>query len=189
MPPPRLPHTTQPLPHPVIPPASSTSDPSRPQRPPDDELENIYDDDPPAHYPKPGHGLAATLPPEEDDLHLLVDDNHEVYSHIYQTDPEVANKGIFKGEYVDDDEGNGGDGEKESGDENDVEGGAEMAEDESGKDNDDEVEGMDMDTEVDAEAKVNGEKQAGVEGGADANAKNAAATEQVVQGSKGEADE
>jgi len=100
MPPPNLPHTTQPLPHPVIPSASLTADPSRPQRPPDDELENIYDDDPPAHYPKPGHGLAATLPPEEGDLHWLVDDNQEVYSHIYQTDPKVANEGVFEREYA-----------------------------------------------------------------------------------------
>jgi len=54
-----------------------------------------YDDDPPAHYPRPGHGLARTLPPEQDDLQWLVDDNDEVYSHIYQTDPAVANQAVL----------------------------------------------------------------------------------------------
>jgi len=104
MPPPGLPHTTQPIPHSIIPSASLTADPSRPQRPPDDELENVYDDDPPTHYPKPGHGLASTLPPEANDLHFLVDDNQEVYSHIYQTDPKVANEGVFANEFADKEE-------------------------------------------------------------------------------------
>ncbi|KAL1636502.1 hypothetical protein SLS56_001085 [Neofusicoccum ribis] len=45
-----------------------------------------YDSDPPAHYPKPGNGLARTLRPESEDLQWLVDDNLEVFSHVYTTD-------------------------------------------------------------------------------------------------------
>lgn len=45
------------------------------------------DDDPPAHYPKPGHGLARTLPPESEDLPWLVDDNFEVFSHSWKGGP------------------------------------------------------------------------------------------------------
>ena len=148
MPPPSLPHTTQPIPHPVIPSASLAADPSRPQRPPDDELENVYDDDPPAHYPKPGHGLAATLPPEEGDLHWLVDDNQEVYSHIYQTDPKVANEGVFEKEYADK--------KKETGKED---GGiGEKGDKVEGNDNNDDDD-MDVDEEAKSvEADVNGEK-------------------------------
>jgi len=41
-----------------------------------------YDDDPPAHYPKPGDGLARTMRPESEDLQWLVDDNFEVFSHL-----------------------------------------------------------------------------------------------------------
>ncbi|KAF1813006.1 hypothetical protein P152DRAFT_458176 [Eremomyces bilateralis CBS 781.70] len=41
-----------------------------------------YDTDPPAHYPKPGYGLARKLPPEEFDTAWLVDDNVlGVFSH------------------------------------------------------------------------------------------------------------
>jgi hypothetical protein len=40
-----------------------------------------YETDPPAHYPKPGKGIARTLRPESEDLQWLVDDNFEVFSH------------------------------------------------------------------------------------------------------------
>lgn len=51
---------------------------------PDDDVDEGYNelDDPTANYPKPGQGLAALLPPEENDLKWLVDDNKEVYSHF-----------------------------------------------------------------------------------------------------------
>lgn len=65
------------------------------QRPPDDELESGYESDPPAHYPPPGQGLAATLPPESEHLHFLVDDNAEVYTHIVQSDARAANEAIY----------------------------------------------------------------------------------------------
>ena len=45
-----------------------------------------YDTDPPAHYPKPGNGLARTLRPESEDLNWLVDDNFEVFSHGWKGD-------------------------------------------------------------------------------------------------------
>lgn len=44
-----------------------------------------YDTDPPAHYPKPGNGLARPLRPESEDLQWLVDDNFEVFSHMYKS--------------------------------------------------------------------------------------------------------
>jgi hypothetical protein len=40
-----------------------------------------YDTDPPAHYPKPGNGLARTLRPEAEDQEWLVDENEDVFSH------------------------------------------------------------------------------------------------------------
>lgn len=51
---------------------------------PDDDVDEGYNelDDPTANYPKPGEGLAALLPPEEQDLSWLVDSNEEVYSHF-----------------------------------------------------------------------------------------------------------
>ncbi|KAF2236130.1 hypothetical protein EV356DRAFT_531374 [Viridothelium virens] len=46
-----------------------------------DELsDNGYESDPPAHFPKPGNGLQ--LPPI-DNLEMVLDDNFEVFSHIY----------------------------------------------------------------------------------------------------------
>ncbi|KAF2473216.1 uncharacterized protein BDR25DRAFT_282551 [Lindgomyces ingoldianus] len=51
-----------------------------------DEYDDGYDTDPPAHYPKPGHGLARTLRPESEDLQWLVDDNFEVFSHGWKGD-------------------------------------------------------------------------------------------------------
>jgi hypothetical protein len=40
----------------------------------------------PENYPRPGQGLMSTLPPEQDDLDYLVDDNdeHGVFTHVYQ---------------------------------------------------------------------------------------------------------
>ncbi|KAH0344150.1 hypothetical protein KCU83_g8440, partial [Aureobasidium melanogenum] len=51
---------------------------------PDDDVDEGYNEleNPTANYPKPGQGLAALLPPEENDLKWLVDDNEEVYSHF-----------------------------------------------------------------------------------------------------------
>ncbi|EKG20099.1 Zinc finger FYVE/PHD-type protein [Macrophomina phaseolina MS6] len=53
-----------------------------------------YDSDPPAHYPKPGHGLARTLRPESEDLQWLVDDNLEVFSHVYTSDGQSGLNGF-----------------------------------------------------------------------------------------------
>ncbi|KAF2025255.1 hypothetical protein EK21DRAFT_76823 [Setomelanomma holmii] len=50
------------------------------------EEDDGYDTDPPAHYPKAGHGLMRTLPPEGEDLQWLVDDNFEVFSHSWKGD-------------------------------------------------------------------------------------------------------
>ncbi|KAH7138918.1 CoA-transferase family III domain-containing protein [Dendryphion nanum] len=52
----------------------------------DDEFDDGYDTDPPAHYPKAGNGLARTLRPEIEDLPWLVDDNFEVFSHGWKGD-------------------------------------------------------------------------------------------------------
>lgn len=49
-----------------------------------------YLDDPPAHYPQPGHGLARTLPPESEHLPWLLDDNTEVFSHVFPADEAPA---------------------------------------------------------------------------------------------------
>ncbi len=61
---------------------------------PDPDLEadpyDDYDTDPPAHYPKPGHGLARTMRPEAEDLQWLVDENFEVFEHIYKADDDAA---------------------------------------------------------------------------------------------------
>jgi hypothetical protein len=50
------------------------------------EEDDGYDTDPPAYYPKPGHGLARSLRPESEDLNWLVDDNFEVFSHGWKGD-------------------------------------------------------------------------------------------------------
>lgn len=65
-------------------------------RPPDEPPFDV--DDPAVNYPKQGYGLGRTLPPERDDLSWLVDDNYEVYSHVYQTDPQAANESLFPAE-------------------------------------------------------------------------------------------
>lgn len=53
-----------------------------------------YDSDPPAHYPRPGNGLARTLRPESEDLQWLVDDNLEVFSHVYTNDGQGGLNGF-----------------------------------------------------------------------------------------------
>ncbi|KAF2432684.1 hypothetical protein EJ08DRAFT_647786 [Tothia fuscella] len=50
-----------------------------------------YDTDPPAHYPKPGNGIARNLRPESEDLQWLVDDNFEVFSHQTNYGDEATN--------------------------------------------------------------------------------------------------
>ncbi|KAH0366078.1 hypothetical protein KCU65_g5543, partial [Aureobasidium melanogenum] len=59
---------------------------------PDDDVDEGYNelDNPTANYPKPGQGLAALLPPEENDLNWLVDDNEEVYSHFIPAEKPVG---------------------------------------------------------------------------------------------------
>ncbi|QDS75326.1 hypothetical protein FKW77_001847 [Venturia effusa] len=54
-----------------------------------------YDTDPPAHYPKPGNGVARTLRPEAEDLQWLVDENTAVFSHEtnYLTSTETNGHG------------------------------------------------------------------------------------------------
>ncbi|EON64593.1 hypothetical protein W97_03826 [Coniosporium apollinis CBS 100218] len=96
--------TTQPQPPPPLDPAlntpsaaptTTTNPTSAPAPAPDPSADaeadaeyeqeaDHYSDDPPAHYPKPGNGLAATMRPEAEDLHWLVDDNSEVFQHLYR---------------------------------------------------------------------------------------------------------
>jgi hypothetical protein len=60
-----------------------------------------YDTDPPAHYPKPGNGLARTLRPESEDLDFLVDNNADVFNHeVYyatEEEPPTASGGTKTG--------------------------------------------------------------------------------------------
>lgn len=65
-------------------------------RPPDSPP--LDPDDPAVNYPKQGHGLARNLPPEQDDLEWMVDDNCEVYEHIHLTDQGAATKALFDGD-------------------------------------------------------------------------------------------
>ena len=51
-----------------------------------DEYDDGYDTDPPAHYPKPGNGLARTLKPDKEDWEYMVDDNYEAFSHGWKGD-------------------------------------------------------------------------------------------------------
>jgi hypothetical protein len=59
----------------------------------DQEYEDGYDSDPPAHFPKPGNGLARTMRPESEDLQWLVDDNFEVFSHSWKGEGNDGNGG------------------------------------------------------------------------------------------------
>jgi len=49
-------------------------------------------DEHPSRYPRPGHGLMSTLPPESEDLHYIVDDDNSrgVFTHLYQVEPEAT---------------------------------------------------------------------------------------------------
>ena len=44
--------------------------------------EEEYDEDEELPYPKPGNGIR--LPPEDDDIHILMDDDTEAFSHHWQ---------------------------------------------------------------------------------------------------------
>ncbi|KAF2789510.1 hypothetical protein K505DRAFT_328193 [Melanomma pulvis-pyrius CBS 109.77] len=66
--------------------ASTTANTNAVTTAPLDEYDDGYDTDPPAHYPKAGHGLARTLRPESEDLQWLVDDNFGVFSHGWKGD-------------------------------------------------------------------------------------------------------
>lgn len=63
------------------------------------EQHNYGPDVHPPNYPRPGHGLMRTLPPEQEDLQWLVDedDRFGVFSHMYQVDPRAANAGMTGG--------------------------------------------------------------------------------------------
>ena len=57
------------------------------------EIEDVsdgYDSDPPAHFPKPGNGLK--LRSDIDELEWLIDDNFEVFSHIYKVDDGAGSR-------------------------------------------------------------------------------------------------
>lgn len=60
----------------------------------DDNSEAGYESDPPAHFPKPGNGLKLRQNNEE--LQWLIDDNFEVFSHIYKLDN--GGDGLLEGE-------------------------------------------------------------------------------------------
>jgi hypothetical protein len=52
----------------------------------------------PPTYPRPGHGLMRTLPPEQEDLQWLVEDEdrYGAFAHFYQTNPS-GNGGLNGG--------------------------------------------------------------------------------------------
>ena len=43
--------------------------------------DDIHDTDPPAHYPRPGNGLARNIKSDYEGLERLVDDNTDVFCH------------------------------------------------------------------------------------------------------------
>jgi len=51
-----------------------------------DAYVDAFDSDPPAHYPKPGNGLARTIRPEAEQIDWLVDYNNEVFEHVVYRD-------------------------------------------------------------------------------------------------------
>lgn len=67
--------------------------------PPQPQQEEYVPEDHPANYPRPGYGLMRTLPPEQEDLQWLVDedDKYGVFSHVYQVDSQAANAGMNGG--------------------------------------------------------------------------------------------
>lgn len=56
------------------------------------DMDDLGPEEHPAHYPRPGHGLLRTLPPEQEDLQWLVDDEDQygVFSHVYQTEAQAG---------------------------------------------------------------------------------------------------
>lgn len=62
----------------------------------EDEDADYGPDEHPPHYPRPGQGLMRTLPPEQEDLSYLVDDDDQygVFSHVYRADPHAADSGF-----------------------------------------------------------------------------------------------
>lgn len=49
----------------------------------EEDVEEPYDDAPPPTWPRPGHGLYAKLPPEDEDRSYLDDDNVDVaFAHF-----------------------------------------------------------------------------------------------------------
>lgn len=75
-------------------PAATTAPSIRP--PPDPAAvaddANYTPDVHPSNYPRPGEGLMKTLPPEQEDLQWLVedDDKYGVFTHLYQTSATTA---------------------------------------------------------------------------------------------------
>ena len=63
------------------------------------QQEEYVPEDHPANYPRPGYGLMRTLPPEQEDLQWLVDEDDKfgVFSHVYQVDSHAANAGMNAG--------------------------------------------------------------------------------------------
>jgi hypothetical protein len=61
----------------------------------DDEENESYVDHPET-YPRPGHGLMNKLPPEQQDLQWLVEDDSkfDTFNHLYQVDANAAHSGL-----------------------------------------------------------------------------------------------
>lgn len=80
-------------PQPVAPTTAGASYAAPPQQ------EEYVPEDHPANYPRPGYGLMRTLPPEQEDLQWLVDedDRFGVFSHVYQVDSHAASAGMNTG--------------------------------------------------------------------------------------------
>lgn len=78
----------------AIPSASAQIQPEH-ARPPVADDANYGPDVHPANYPRPGQGLMKTLPPEQEDLQWLVEDDDKfgVFTHLYQADPMATTAG------------------------------------------------------------------------------------------------
>jgi hypothetical protein len=66
----------------AVPTVTESAQDTHQQQPPPENHYDGYETDPPAHYPKPGNGLARTLPPESEDVPWLLDDNFDVFQQI-----------------------------------------------------------------------------------------------------------
>lgn len=68
--------------------------PKQPQHahPPVADVANYPPETHPSNYPRPGQGLMKSLPPEQEDLQWLVDDDDRfgVFTHLYQADPTTS---------------------------------------------------------------------------------------------------